>query len=338
MSQLRPFVSIITPVFNGEKYLQECIESVIAQTYSNWEYIIVDNCSRDRTSAIARHYAEKDSRIRVHENREFLPAIANHNHALRLTSPNSKYCKLIFADDWLFANCLELMVNLAEAYPSIGILNSYSLEGSEVMWAGLPYPSHIRKGRDVCKERLLGGPYVFGAGTSQMYRSEIVRSVHSFFNESNPHCDSEICFKHLAEWDFGFIHQILSYRRPLRPESLTTKCNQLNTLLAMTFYELMVYGQTYLTPEEQEHAREEKSEEYYSALAGYVLEGGEAWQFHSRKLAEFGVPIDQSRLSRAVIKKGMKALLKNPVAAFANIVNGNSTLSSRLPAIMRKSS
>src|SRR5207253_1129747 len=67
-----PLISVLTPVFNGEDYLAECIESVLAQTYSKWEYIIVNNCSTDRTLEIALDYAKKDGRIRVHNNRELL--------------------------------------------------------------------------------------------------------------------------------------------------------------------------------------------------------------------------------------------------------------------------
>src|SRR5262245_33791133 len=124
-----PLVSVVTPVYNAAEYLQECIESVRAQTYQNWDYTIVDNCSTDGSAAIARRYAAMDSRIRVCRNAHFLPAIPNHNAALREISTASKYCKVVFGDDWLFPECLQRMVVVAEAHPSVGIVGAYCLEG-----------------------------------------------------------------------------------------------------------------------------------------------------------------------------------------------------------------
>jgi glycosyltransferase involved in cell wall biosynthesis len=68
------------------------------------------NCSTDRSLEIALNYAKKDGRIRVESNRQFLGVIANHNTAFRLISPDSKYCKVVSADDWLFPECLARMV------------------------------------------------------------------------------------------------------------------------------------------------------------------------------------------------------------------------------------
>ena len=67
----QPFISVVTPVYNCDKYLSECIESVLAQTYQNWEYLIVNNCSKDRTLEIALSYAEKDKRISIQNNTNF---------------------------------------------------------------------------------------------------------------------------------------------------------------------------------------------------------------------------------------------------------------------------
>ena len=79
-SQRQPLVTVVTPVYNGEKYLAQSIESVLAQTYQNWEYVIVNNCSTDRSRAIAAHYAAKDSRVRIHDNTQFVGVIANYNN------------------------------------------------------------------------------------------------------------------------------------------------------------------------------------------------------------------------------------------------------------------
>ncbi len=136
----QPLVSIVTPMYNEEKHLAVCIESLLAQTYRNWECLIADNCSTDGSPRIARDYADKDPRIRVQRNDRCLRAVANFNAALRKISPSSKYCKVVFADDFIFPECLERMVSLAEANPSVGIVGAYGLQGDSVMWTGLPIP------------------------------------------------------------------------------------------------------------------------------------------------------------------------------------------------------
>ena len=113
-SSQEPLVSVVTPVFNGEQYLRECIESVIVQSYTNWDYTIVNNCSTDGTLDIAQEYAAKDRRIRIHNNPSFVRVIENHNIAFRQISPASKYCKPLAADDMILPDCLDKMVRLAE--------------------------------------------------------------------------------------------------------------------------------------------------------------------------------------------------------------------------------
>jgi len=68
-----PLVSVVTPVYNYDQHLAECIESVLAQTYKNWEFVIVSSRSMDRSGDIAEHYAQKDARIRVHHKTGFVP-------------------------------------------------------------------------------------------------------------------------------------------------------------------------------------------------------------------------------------------------------------------------
>src|SRR5260370_39049392 len=103
----QPLVTVLTPVFNGEMYLAQCIEAVLAQTYKHFEYVIVNNRSTDDSLSIALNFAQSDSRIRVLNNDAFLSQSANLNHALQFVSPASSYCKFAFADDLLLPRCLE---------------------------------------------------------------------------------------------------------------------------------------------------------------------------------------------------------------------------------------
>ncbi len=293
-----PRVSVVTPVYNGEQYLRECIESVLAQTYSNWDYTIVNNCSTDRTLEIALEYAERDSRIRVHVNQSFVRVIENHNIALGQISPQSKYCKVVAADDWIFPECLERMVGLIEEHPSVAIVGAYGLFGTMVACNGLPYPSTVVPGRELCRKSLTTGPFVFGAPTNVLFRSDVVRGRRPFYNERNLHADTDACYEILEHHDFGFVHQVLTFIRK-REDSLTSFSGNFNTYLPGILYELLNYGPKFLGEEELKHWIGEQLGKYYRYLGAQVFRrrGEKFWSFHRGKLAELGYPLSKSRLA-----------------------------------------
>lgn len=295
-----PLVSVLTPVYNGERDLRECIESVLAQTYTNWDYTIVNNGSTDRTLEIAREYAARDPRIKVHDNETFVRVIENHNIAFRLVSPQSKYCKVVAADDWLFPECLEKMVGLAETNPRIAVVGAYGLAGKSVIWVGLPYEKRVIGGRELCRSALLGARYVFGTPTAVLFRADIVRSRHAFYNESNLHADAEAYFEFLENSDFGFVHQVLTFSRE-DEGSLTSYSQRFNTYMSGHLYVLKVYGPKYLNGEEVEHMRSVRLREYYDYLGWQVfkMRGRDFWKFHRAKLAELGLPLSVLRLAAA---------------------------------------
>ena len=298
-SKREPLVSVVTPVYNGESYLRQCIESVLTQTYTRWDYTIVNNCSTDRSLEIAQEYAARDPRIRVHNNENFVRVINNHNIAFRQISPESKYCKVVAADDWLFPDCLEKMVRLAEEHPSVVIVQAYRLQGKEVAGDGLPYPSTVVSGRDVCRMWLLtGGPSILGAPTTLMYRSDIVRSRRSFYNESNLHGDTEVCLEFLEHHDYGFVHQVLTFLR-MREESMTSYSQAFQTYLPRRLSDLVTYGPKYLSEKELEGAIREHLVKYYRYLGWQVFKGRgrDFWGLHREKLASSGHPLSHIRLA-----------------------------------------
>jgi glycosyltransferase involved in cell wall biosynthesis len=324
-----PLVSVVTPVHNGELFLRECIESVLAQTYPHWDHTIVNNCSTDRTVEIAREYADKDPRIRIWNSETLVPVEQSYNNAFRQISPASKYCKVVAADDWLFPECLEKMVGLAEKHPAVAIIGAYGLSGAKVQWQGLPYPSTSVSGRNLCRARLLGGPYVFGTATSLLYRSDIVRSRHAFYNESNFHCDSEACLEFLEHNDFGFIHQVLTFQG-VREGSLTSFSQTMQTYLPWILLELVRYGPKYLTAEELKARIRQHLRDYYDYLGEqvYARRGREFWNYHRTQLAALGHPMSASRLAAAATSYALeyvnpKSMVKGVVRPFRKILPGS---------------
>jgi glycosyltransferase involved in cell wall biosynthesis len=304
-------VSVLTPVYNGEAYLAECIESVLGQTYSNWEYVILNNCSKDGTLQIAERYARLDKRIRVCGNEVLLDIIANHNKAFGLISADSKYCKVVSADDWLFPECLMRMVSLAEANPSVGIVGSYQLSGGGRNWRDwqvrfdeVPYPSAVIPGHEICRSYLLGGPYVFGTPTSTLYRSDLIKGDDNFYPNSSAEADTSACYKCLQRSDFGFVHQVLSFERDGHVRT-TTRSRSLSAYTPSTISDLLEYGEKFLSRDERDKRVDQLMRNYYIFLASSAINFRERqfWAYHKERLKTLGYPLSVTRLSKAIFVK-----------------------------------
>jgi glycosyltransferase involved in cell wall biosynthesis len=322
-----PLVAVLTPVYNGETYLEECIESVLTQTYSNWRYIIVNNNSTDRTGEIAERYARSDSRIEVHTYDVLVGVIENHNRAFRLVPGDAKYCKIVSADDWLFPECLSRMVAVAEANPSVGIVGSYQLSGGGkewddwcIKWDELPYPSTVVPGREICRIHYLGGPDVYGNPTSILYRADLIKGKENFYPNETAEADTSAICKSLRETDYGFVHQVLSYER-VHNTRVTTCSQSFNAYLSSNISDLIQYSGKFLTTEEREQRLNQLMDHYYGFLAISALKFREQafWSYHKNRLSELGYPLSRSRLTKAIIMM-LFDLMLNPKNTFEKLM------------------
>jgi len=118
----KPCVSIGMPVFNGEKYIEAALDSILAQTYTDFELIISDNASTDRTQQICRAYAAMDSRIRYYRNERNLGAPRNFNRVFELS--RGKYFKWAAYDDVLAPEYLQKCVGVLDKDLSIVLCHS----------------------------------------------------------------------------------------------------------------------------------------------------------------------------------------------------------------------
>lgn len=321
----QPFVSVITPVYNGERYLPDCIESVLAQTYQHWEYLIIDNCSTDRSLEIAQQYAQCDARIRVHRNQQFVSVWQNHQAGFRQMAPESEYCKVVHADDLLFPDCIRQMVEVGQAHPSVGMVAAYRLDGEWVDLGGLPYPSTVVPGREVCRRTLLRYAYVFGTPTSLLIRSECIRRRESFYDEVRfpRHADTAVCYELLQEWDFGFVHQILTYSRS-PAEALTSFNLKVNSHLAEGVAMLRQYGPIYLDRAECEQSLEQWMKAYRRFLGRSMLRrrGKPFWDYHGAMLDSLGCPHSRVRLLGALLADAVDAVVSPARAVGRRLVSG----------------
>jgi hypothetical protein len=177
--------------------------------------------------------------------------------------------------------------------------------------------------------KLLKGPYVFGAPTSLLFQSDIVRSRYAFFNEANLHADKEVCFEFLEHADFGFVHQVLTFTR-VREESLTSFAQNLQTIWPSILYDLVTYGPKYLSDEELKHKICMHFRNYYRYLGEqcYKQRGKEFWSYHRGKLAELGYPLNTFRLVTAAGSYVMDLVL-NPKSTVEKAVRRLSQTLSR---------
>ncbi|MGQ3685781.1 MAG: glycosyltransferase [Candidatus Loosdrechtia sp.] len=137
----KPLVSVITIFLNGEKFLREAIESVLAQTYDNWELLLVDDGSTDSSTAIARQYAERyPAKIRYyeHDNHQNLGKSISRNLGFR--NARGDYIALLDADDVYLPEKLQHQVAILESQPDTAMVYGPTLYWFS--WAGESQDAH----------------------------------------------------------------------------------------------------------------------------------------------------------------------------------------------------
>lgn len=269
-----PLVSVVTPVYNGGKFLAECVESVLAQTYGNFEHVILDNASTDITSGIVADYARRDARIRAHRNDGTLWVIDNWNRALENISPESRFCKILHADDSLHPDCLEKMIRLAAHHPTVGVVGSLRLRGDRIECRGLPPGRDVFDGAEAARLFLCQKVFAF-APTCGLVRSDLVRARRPFYPPTYLHADLAAYFALLAEHDFGFVDQVLCFSRTHADSITATVAHRKETLLKEWLLMLREYGPRYFEPGELADLERTHLRRYYRVLVrGFVTRRG----------------------------------------------------------------
>lgn len=179
--------------YNREKYIAEAIESVLAQTYTNWELIIVDDCSTDNTVAIAQSYAANDSRIKVYVNEKNLGDYHNRNRAAFYAT--GEFIKYLDADDMMYPHTISAMVNAMEYFPDAAYGFSYFGPQDDTIKYPLLY-SPI----EAYRKHFLGGGFFYAGPGGAIVRKKYFDDVKGF-SGARYIGDTELWFKLAANYN-----------------------------------------------------------------------------------------------------------------------------------------
>ncbi|MFZ2974187.1 MAG: glycosyltransferase family 2 protein [Ferribacterium limneticum] len=134
-----PKISILIPVFNRNKYISECIDSALHQSFQDFEVVVVDNASDDGTWEICQKYAERNPRVRVFRNGENIGPVRNWIRCAQ--EARGEYSKMLFSDDLLEIDCIERM--LGEIVdPEVGFVYSAARVGEKKESSAIFYLSN----------------------------------------------------------------------------------------------------------------------------------------------------------------------------------------------------
>ena len=241
-----------------------------------------------------------------------LSQVEHYNQALSEISQAGEYCKIVQADDYIFPECLQRMVTAFEQSETIGLVSSYDLKGDAVRGSGFPYPVTFLPGQEMARLCLRTGLFVFGSPTTVMYRSAMVRQAQGFYDERLLHEDTEKCMQILMQWDFGFVHQVLSFLR-VDDESISGSSQPFHPDALDRYILVQRYAPIFLEPEESILLRKQNKRDYYRVWARAALQGREAafWSYHKDGLRRLGETIDWPYLAEQIIREVLR-LAANP--------------------------
>jgi glycosyltransferase involved in cell wall biosynthesis len=209
-----PLVSVVLPTHNGSRYLREAIESCLAQSYQNWELILVDDCSTDATPKIIAEYVARDPRIRSirHEVNKKLPQALNTGHA----AARGEYLTWTSDDNKFLPSAIEEMVRFLQDNPRVGLVYTDCVLIDETGRYLRDYPAQPAS-------RLA---YMNALGGCFLYRSQVYRTIGSYDESLFLAEDYEYWLRIYRQFEIAPLHKAL-YEYRWHDESLTKSANRL---------------------------------------------------------------------------------------------------------------
>ncbi len=205
---MQPKISICIPTYNYAHFIADAIESVLSQTVSDYELLVIDNCSTDNTEEVVLGYLQEGRNVKYIRNEKNLGLVCNLNRCIELAS--GTYIKILCSDDLLEATCLEKMVQVLEANPKVSLVASARqlVDRSLNNLGQLAYSDRpeLLPGIEVIRKCLFVGNLI-GEPTAVLFRKK--DAIAGFDPEYRQLVDLEMWFRLLEQGDFAFIPEAL---------------------------------------------------------------------------------------------------------------------------------
>jgi len=206
-----PRVAVLTPVYNGEAYLRETLESVQAQTYPNLVHVVIDNASTDQTADILAEFEDKKVPLHIVRHGTLLPQMENWNSAITAIPDGTDWFRMLCADDTMHPDAIEKTVALGESDPKIGLVGcKRDINGAihDPLW---PKDQSVFDGKHALKrffenEGMIMGPHV-------LVRTLAIPTDIPFYDLVENAADTDAALRVLTEWKMGFVHEHLAFTR-----------------------------------------------------------------------------------------------------------------------------
>ena len=232
---MNPLISVCVPVFNGKKHLKECLDSCISQTFANYEIIICDDGSSDKSISICEEYVAKHKQIKFVKNEKNLGLLGNWNKCVELA--NGTWIKFLFQDDVMNANCLEeFFKNATAGVELIVCKRNFLLDDSATEDVKDYYQNRVRtlentghftsndfNAQTISKIANEHPSLNFiGEPSLTMFKKEALLKVGGFDNELKQICDLEFLLRLASVFGLRYIPQQLCAFR-IHSSSTTVK-------------------------------------------------------------------------------------------------------------------
>lgn len=261
-------VSVITITFNSANFVRLAIESVLSQSYTDFEYIICDDCSTDKTWQIIQEY--KDERIKSFRNDENIGEYPNRNKTLSFA--NGKFVIWIDGDDVFYPNGLEYMVKMLEAFPES------SMACARLYWPNMIYPYEATP-VETARFDYLASPITVNGFPDTLFKTDILRKFGGFpINFISG--DTFIKRKIALNTNILLISQAVSWWRR-RENQASSKLNSMhgvvNTYIASR--ELLKEAKKLLSDKEFEVAKKKLKKAFVKTLVKTFLKEKRIFEF-----------------------------------------------------------